>query len=123
MLSRKLNKGRRVAVIIGADQKNTHWQGNRLQPCICLDEHSTPGDASEIAQGQELGSIPGPFKETGRGGQNGVSEGIVAGDEFREAAGIGEKSGQGARFLQADEQSTSGSSPGSFPISGCFCVF
>lgn len=87
------------------------------------DEHSTPGEASGIAQGWKPGSIPGPLKETGRGGQNGVSEGLVAGDEVREAAGTGEKSGQGARFLQADEQSTSGSSPGSFPISGCFCVF
>lgn len=87
------------------------------------DEHSTPGEASGIAQGREPGSIPGPLKETGWGGQNGVSEGVVAGDEVREAAGIGEKSGQGARLPQAGEQSTSGSSPGSFPILGCCCVF
>jgi len=31
------------------------------------DAHSTPGEASGIAQGREPGSLPGPLKETEAG--------------------------------------------------------
>ena len=65
---RKLNKERRVAGFIGADQKK-HTLARQQTSVMHLsgDEHSTPGEASGIAQGWEPGSVPGPLKETEAG--------------------------------------------------------
>lgn len=66
--------------------------------CVCIPGR---GKVSVAAQRQEPGSVPGPAKENrGQSGWSGISEGTVTGDEVREVARLGERSGGWAGFVE-----------------------